>query len=46
MDKGKGQLILEVTPDSGFDELTGISGTMEINIEDGQHYYVFDYELP
>lgn len=46
MDKGKDRLILEVTPDSGFDELTGISGTMEINIEDGQHYYAFDYELP
>ena len=38
-------LLLEVVPDSGTGELTGISGKMSIRIEDGQHFYEFDYEL-
>lgn len=45
MDKGQDRLILEVIPDSGFDQLTGITGTMEIKIDAGQHFYVFDYTL-
>ncbi len=45
MDKGKDRLVLEVVPDSGSGELTGLAGTMSINIEDGQHYYEFEYEL-
>lgn len=45
MNKGKDRLILEVVPDSGTDELTGLSGHMTINIESGQHFYEFDYEL-
>jgi hypothetical protein len=39
------RLILEVLPNSGTGELTGLSGTMEINNENGQHSYVFDYEI-
>ncbi len=39
------QLILEVVPNSGSGELEGLSGTMKIRIEDGQHYYDFDYQL-
>ena len=39
------RLILEVIPDSGTGELTGLSGKMEINNDDGQHSYVFEYEL-
>ncbi len=39
------RLILEVVPDSGTGELTGLSGTMTIDIKDGQHYYGFEYEL-
>lgn len=38
-------LLLEVVPNSGTGELTGISGKMSIQIEDGQHAYEFDYEL-
>jgi MOSC domain-containing protein YiiM len=38
-------LLLEVVPDSGTGELAGISGKMAIRIEDGQHYYEFDYDL-
>ncbi len=45
MDKGKDRLTLEVVPDSGSCELTGLAGTMSINIEDGQHFYEFEYEL-
>ena len=43
---GESHLILEVVPDSGTEELQGITGKMAINIEaDGQHFYVFDYAL-
>lgn len=44
MDKGRDRLVLEVIPDSGTGELRGLSGTMSINIEDGKHYYDFEYE--
>lgn len=39
------RLILEVIPDSGTGGLTGLSGKMEINNDNGKHSYVFDYEL-
>jgi len=45
MDKGKDRLILEVVPNSGTGELSGLVGTMSINIEDGQHSYEFEYDL-
>lgn len=45
MDKGKDRLVLEVVPDSGSGELSGLAGIMSINIEDGQHFYEFEYEL-
>jgi hypothetical protein len=45
MNKGKDRLVLEVVPDSGAGELSGLTGTMSINIESGQHYYEFEYEL-
>ena len=35
-----------VVPGSGTGELAGITGTMGIVIEDGQHSYWLDYELP
>ncbi len=35
-----------VVPGSGTGELTGISGKMEIIVEDGKHSYVFAYTLP
>jgi len=44
MHGGENRLILEVVPDSGTDELKGISGTMKIE-RDGGHRYVFDYEI-
>jgi hypothetical protein len=45
MERGAERLILEVVPDSGTGELQGLSGSMAINIEDGKHEYVFEYEL-
>ena len=40
------RLILEVVPDSGTGKLVGLSGKMAILIEDGQHFYEFEYSLP
>jgi hypothetical protein len=34
-----------VMPGSGTASLEGISGTMDIRIEEGRHFYVFQYEL-
>jgi len=45
MSAGNDRLILEVVPDSGTEELKGISGKMEINREGKGHEYVFQYEL-
>ena len=44
MDKGDARLTVTIVPDSGAGELTGISGTMEIDNAEGQHSYVLDYE--
>ena len=46
MHAGQNRLILEVVPNSGSAELTGLTGTMKIDIRDGKHFYDFDYELP
>ncbi|HET7332891.1 DUF3224 domain-containing protein [Dyella sp.] len=46
MDRGAPQLMITVVPDSGTDALAGLLGTMQIQIEDGKHSYVFDYTLP
>ncbi|NKF49853.1 DUF3224 domain-containing protein [Shewanella sp. WXL01] len=45
MGAGGEQLILEVVPDSGTSELVGLSGSMAIHRENGQHFYDFDFEL-
>jgi uncharacterized protein DUF3224 len=37
---------ISVVPDSGTDQLTGLTGTMEIKIDDGKHSYLFEYSLP
>jgi Protein of unknown function (DUF3224) len=46
MNRGTQQLTITVVPDSGTDQLTGITGTMTIKISDGKHSYEFDYSLP
>ena len=45
MNKGTDQLILEVVPDSGANELAGIVGTMTIEIKEKIHHYSFEYEF-
>jgi hypothetical protein len=45
MTRGTPQLQVSVVPDSGTDELTGLAGTMAIDIADGKHLYRFDYTL-
>jgi hypothetical protein len=32
-------------PDSGTEELAGISGTLSINVIDGRHFYDFIYSI-
>ena len=46
MDRGTPSLKLEVVPDSADGGLTGLRGSMRIDITDGAHFYTFDYELP
>ena len=45
MSKGNQELIIKVVPDSGTEELKGISGEMKIDIVDGKHFYDFEYSL-
>ena len=45
MSKGHYMMDVTVVPDSGTDELTGITGTMTIIIEGGKHSYKFEYTL-
>jgi hypothetical protein len=37
------ELTITVVPDSGTDELVGLSGKTKINIVDGKNVYEFDY---
>ena len=43
MNRGDGRLTVTIVPDSGAGDLAGISGTLTINNDDGQHSYVLDY---
>ena len=40
------QMSVTVVPDSGTGDLTGIAGSMTIKIEEGKHFYDFEYTLP
>jgi Protein of unknown function (DUF3224) len=46
MNRGQATLQLAVVPDSGTAGLVGLSGSMQIEIRDGKHFYSFDYQLP
>ncbi|WP_241293826.1 DUF3224 domain-containing protein [Burkholderia stabilis] len=43
MTRGQPKQSITVVPDSGTGELLGLSGSMTINIDNGQHSYRFDY---
>jgi Protein of unknown function (DUF3224) len=45
MTRGTPELRVTVVPDSGTDELTGLSGTMVIDMSEGRHLYTFEYAL-
>jgi len=45
MTRGVGELAITVIPDSGTDQLTGLSGKMNIVIAEGRHSYEFEYTL-
>jgi hypothetical protein len=46
MNRGVPSLSIMVVPDSGTDELAGLSGTLSINVIDGKHFYDFLYSFP
>ena len=45
MNRGAPSLTIHVVPDSGTDELVGLTGSMAIIIADGKHSYEFDYDF-
>lgn len=45
VNRGAPSLEVTIVPDSGTDELTGISGKMDIKVVDGKHVYKLDYAL-
>jgi Protein of unknown function (DUF3224) len=45
MTRGAPALSITVVPDSGTGELSGLTGTMAIKIENGNHSYDFEYTL-
>jgi hypothetical protein len=45
MTRGAPQLSITVVPDSGTDELVGLTGKFGIEITDGKHSYDFEYTL-
>ncbi|HEX4039518.1 MAG TPA: DUF3224 domain-containing protein [Acidobacteriaceae bacterium] len=45
MNRGVADMTVTVVPDTGTGELAGITGTMTIRIEGGQHFYDFAYKL-
>lgn len=46
MNRGAQRLTVQVVPDSATGELIGLSGTLSIDIRDGQHFYELRYVLP
>jgi Protein of unknown function (DUF3224) len=45
MNRGNPSLVVTVVPDSGTEELKGLSGRMVINIAEGKHSYEFEYAI-
>ncbi|MEJ1970699.1 MAG: GNAT family N-acetyltransferase [Rhizomicrobium sp.] len=45
MTRGSGELKVTVVPDSGTGELEGLEGALGIRIEDGKHFYDFEYSF-
>jgi len=45
MTRGEGKLTITVVPDSATGELTGLTGSMTIDMSGGGHAYTFEYTL-
>ena len=45
MSRGAQSLTITVVPDSGTGQLAGLEGRLGIRIEQGKHFYDFDYAL-
>ncbi len=45
MRRGEPHQSITVVPDSGTDELAGLTGSMTIDIRDGKHFYRFEYAI-
>ena len=45
MTRGAGELRITVIPDSGTDQLVGLSGKMNIIVAEGKHSYEFEYAI-
>ena len=45
MSRGAQALSVTVVPDSGTEQLTGLTGKMLIRIEGGKHFYDFEYAI-
>jgi hypothetical protein len=46
MTRGAPQLSVTVVPDSGTDQLKGLTGKMTIKIDGAKHSYEFEYAIP
>lgn len=46
MTRGVPKMTITVVPDSGTEQLVGLTGTLNITIADGKHSYDFEYTLP
>lgn len=46
MMRGTPKLSVTVVPDTGTQQLEGLTGSLAIRIEGGKHYYDFTYEMP
>ncbi len=46
MTRGVAELSVTVVPDSGTEQLKGITGQMSIDVANGKHSYVFEYTIP
>lgn len=45
MNNGAQNQSINIIPNSGTGEISSISGSMIIEIKDGKHFYIFDYDL-
>jgi hypothetical protein len=45
MTRGEGELNIIVVPDSGTGELTGLAGSMSIEITNGKHFYALEHTI-